>query len=166
MKDLKDVLESLFDSDLVTKDPFEEVIDHLDAKKYSVKTTEEALDLLFNIGGKRYGFFSMGSKRETFLKAIRRNDWIMLARKNYDRVGNYAMVWPYEKNNGYLTRYQIGWSGEYFEDDIDIGWDMNSNYGSQEVLERFENMGYKECILITDKKMKDALKKRIKELRK
>ena len=161
---MKTLKESLFDKDLVTKDPFEEAIDHLDVKKYSDKTTKEAFDLLFNIGGKRYGFYSMGSKRETFLKAIRKNDWIMLARKNYDRDDNYAVVWPYEKNNGYLTQYQIGLVGNWFEVNIDIGWDMNSDYGSQEVLARLGNMRDEECILITDKKMKDALKKRIKEL--
>lgn len=161
---MKTLIESLF-GDNITKDPLEEVIDHLDVKRLSLKTTEEALDTLFAIGGKRYGFYSMNGKREAFLKAIRKNDWIMLARKNYDREDNYAVVWPYEKNNGYLTRYQIGWAlGNWFEDDINIGWAMNSDYGSREVIERLENMGYEECILITDKKIKDALKKRLKEL--
>lgn len=161
---MKTLIESLF-GDNITKDPFEEVINHLDVKKYSIETTEETLDILFNIGGKRYGFYSMNSKREAFLKAIRKNDWVMLARKNYDREDDYAVVWPFEKDNGYLTRYHIGWSGNWFEDDdIDIGWAMNSEYGSEEVLDRMQNMGYEECILITDKKMKDALKKRLKEL--
>lgn len=161
---MKTLIESLF-GDNITKDPFEDVIDLLDVKKYSTETTEESLDTLFKVGGKRYGFYSMGSKREVFLKAIRKNDWVMIARKNYDRWDNYAVVWPYEKNNGYLTRYQIGWSlGNWFEDDINIGWSMNSDYGSAVTLERLGNMGYKECILITDKKMKDALKKRLKEL--
>ena len=164
---MKQLTESLF-GDNITKDPFEDVIDHLDIKKYSTETTEESLNTLFKVGGKRYGFYSMGSKREAFLKAIRKNDWVMLARKNYDRWDNYAVIWsiwPYEKNNGYFTRYQIGWTlGNWFEDDINIGWVINSDYGSQEALERLGNMGYEECILITDKKMKDALKKRLKEL--
>lgn len=161
---MKQLIESLF-GDNITKDPFEDVIDHLDVKKYTDEITEEALDNLFKVGGKRYGFYSMGSKREAFLKAIRKDDWVMLARKNYDRWDNYAVIWSYEKNNGYLTRYQIGWPlGNWFEDDINIGWIINSNYGSQEVLERLGNMGYDECILITDKKMKDSLKKRLKEL--
>jgi len=162
---MKQLIESLF-GDNISEDPFEGVIDHLDVKKYSMKVTEEALDILFNIGGKRYGFYSMGGKREAFLKAIQKNDWVMLARKNYDRRDNYAAVWSYEKNNGYLTRYQIGWSGDWFEDDIDIGWALNSDYGSKEIYRRFKNMGYEECILITDKKMKDTLKKRLKELNK
>ena len=160
---MKTLIESIF-GDNITKDPFEDVIDHLDVKKYSIEITEEAFDTLFNIGGKRYGFYSMNGKREAFLKAIRKNDWVMLARKNYDREDNYTIVWPSEKDNGYLTRYQIGWSGNWFEGDINIGWAMNSEYGSEEVLDRMQNMGYEECILITDKKMKDALKKRLKEL--
>ena len=49
----------------------------------------------------------MGGKREAFLKAIRKNDWVMLARKNFDRTDNYVVIWPYEKNNGYLTQYQM-----------------------------------------------------------
>ena len=168
---MKGLVESLFDSDLATKDPFEEVLDHLDAKKYTYETMEEALDTLFNIGGKRYGFYSMGGKREAFLKAVRKNDWVMLARKNYDRDDNYAVIWPYEKNNGYknngfLIQYQIGWADNWFEDDINIGWAMDSNYGSALALERLGHMGYEECILITDKKMKDALKKRLEKLRK
>lgn len=163
---MKTLIESLF-GDNITKDPFEDVIDHLNVKKYTDETTEEALDILFKIGGKRYGFYSMGGKREAFLKAIRKDDWVMLARKNYDRWDNYAVIWSYEKNNGYLTRYQIGWDlGNWFEDDINIGWSMNSDYGSAVTLERLGNMGYEECILITDKKMKDALKKRLKELSK
>ena len=162
---MKQLIESLF-GDNITKDPFEEVLDHLDAKKYTYETMEEALDILFKIGGKRYGFYSMGGKREAFLKAIRKNDWVMLARKNFDRTDNYVVIWSYEKNNGYLTRYQIGWADNWFEDDINIGWIINSDYGSQEVLERLGNMGYEECILITDKKMKDTLKKRLKELSK
>lgn len=160
---MKTLIESLF-GDNITKDPFEEIIDHLDVEKYSTETTEESLDTLFKVGGKRYGFYSMNGKREAFLKAIRKNDWVMLARKNYDRDDNYTIVWSFEKDNGCLTQYQIGWSGNWFEDDIDIGWAMNSEYGSEEVLDRMQNMGYEECILITDKKMKDALKKRLKEL--
>lgn len=162
---MKSLVESIF-GDNITKDPFEEVIDHLDVKKYSDEIAEEALDTLFTVGGKRYEFYSMGGKREAFLKAIRKNDWVMLARKNYFKRGdNYAVMWPYEKNDGYLTQYQIGW-GDWFENDIDIGWAMNSDFGSQEVLERLRNMRYEECILITNKKMKDILKKRLKELSK
>ena len=160
---MKTLIESLF-GDNITKDPFEEIIDHLDVEKYSTETTEESLDILFKVGGKRYGFYSMNGKREAFLKAIQKNDWVMLARKNYDRDDNYTIVWPFEKDNGCLTQYQIGWSGNWFEYNINIGWAMNSEYGSEEVLDRMQNMGYEECILITDKKMKDALKKRLKEL--
>lgn len=162
---MKTLIESIF-RDNITKDPFEEVIDRLDTKKYSVEITKEALDALFNIGGKRYGFYSMGGKREAFLKEIRKNDWMILARKNYNQHDNYAFVWPYEKNDGYLTRYQVGWAGDWIWCNIDIDWGMDSDYGSREVFNRLGNMGYEECILITDKKMKDVLKKRLKELSK
>lgn len=159
---MKTLIESLFGNN-ISKDPLEGVIDHLDVEKYSTNTTEEALDTLFTIGGKRYGFYSMGSKREEFLKAIRKNDWVMLARKNYDQLDNYTVIWPYGRNTGYLTRYQIRWH-MWLEDDINVGWTINSDFGSQELLERLGNMGYDECIIITDKKIKDTLKKRLKEL--
>ena len=162
---MKTLIESIF-GDNITKDPFEEVIDHLDVEKYSMSTTEEALDTLFDIGGKRYGFYSIGGKKEAFLKAIQKNDWVMLARKNDNQDDNYAVVWTYEKNNGYLIRNQIGLFRDWFQDTIDIGWGINSDYGSREVFDMFENMRYEECILITDKKMKDTLKKRLKELSK
>lgn len=163
---MKTLIESLF-GDNITKDPFEEVINHLDVKKYTYETTEEALDTLFNIGGKRYGFYSMGSKKEAFLKKKKKNDWVMLARKNFDQINNYSVIWPYEKNNGYIAQYQMGWAlGNWFEDDISIGWSTDSDFGSALIFERLGNMGYEECILITDKKMKDALKKRLKELSK
>ena len=160
---MKSLVESLFDKDLATKNPIDEIIDHLDIKKYSNKTTEQALDTLFTIGGKRYGFFSAGSKKEEFVKAIRKNDWMMLARKNHDGDDNYAVVLPYEKDNGYLARY-YWWPGDWFEDDISIGWSSASDFGSREIFIRLRNIGYEECILITDKKIKDALKKRLKEL--
>jgi len=159
---MKTLIESIF-GDNITKDPFEEVIDHLGMKEQSDEITEEALNNLFTIGGKRYGFYSTGGKKEEFLKAIRKNDWVMLARKNHDRYDDYAFVWPYEKNNGYLTRYQIGWYGGWVEDDINIGWLVDSVYGSKEIFYRFKNIGYEECVLITNKKMKDALKKILKK---
>ena len=159
-------MESLFDDDLVKKDPFEEVFDHLDAKKYSDETTEEALNTLFNIGGKRYGLYSMGGKKAAFLKAIRKNDWVMLTRKNNDHNDNYAFLWTNPKNDGYLVWYGITRLGDWVNAFVSIGWATDSDFGSAQIFDRLGNMGYEECILITDKKIKDTLKRRLKELRK
>lgn len=68
--------------------------------------------------------------------------------------------------SGYLDKFQINWRGTWYADDINIGYDMGQLYGAKEVIERHQNMHYDDCILITDKKMKDVLKKRLKELSK
>lgn len=162
--DLKQLDEGVF-GDNITKDPFESIIDRMDPEKYSPDDTLKALETLFTIGGKRYGFFSAGSKREAFLKAIRKNDWLMLARKNHDlTVQDYVFISPDPRDNGYLDKYTLIWKGFWYLQDIDIGYSINSEYGSFEIMDRCANMGYDECILITDKKMKNELLKTLKKL--
>ena len=100
--------ESLF-GDNITRDPFETILDRLDTKEYTSEIAIEALDQLFKIGGKRYGFYSMGSKKEAFLQAIRKDNWVMLARKNYDGSidGDYSFIYPHHRNNGLLLQFFI-----------------------------------------------------------
>ena len=168
---MKTLAESIFGQD-ITQDPFESIIDRLDPEKYSPEVAYEALDQLFEIGLQkkwRYGFYSAGTKKEQFLKAIQKRDWIMLARKdnrqfNHSDMNDYAVEWIYKDTSGYLDRFQISWRGTWYADDINIGYDMGHPNGAKEVIERHQNMNYDDCILITDKKMKDALKKRLKEL--
>ena len=161
---MKSLLESIFD-DNVSKDPFETVLDRMDPEKYSPETAVEALDQLFEIGGKRYGFYSMKGKREEFMKAIQKNNWVMLARKNYDDpIDDYAIEYPWHKNNGLILRFYITWRGKWFCDDFDINFDITKPMGSSELIQRNTNMHYEECILITDKKMVDELKARINKL--
>ena len=164
---MKSLQESLFDDDLVQKDPFDEIIDHLDTKRYSLEIALKSLKRLFEWfeSGGKYNLRN-AAKINDLLKAIQKNNWVMVAKKSKFKVqpNDYELIWPYYKNNGYLDKYLIGWGDRWIYDEIDIGWDISSETGAREVVNRLKNIGFDECVLITDKKMKDALQKRIKEL--
>ena len=163
---MRSLQESLFDADLVQKDPFDEIIDHLDTKRYSPESALKALSHLFEwfeMSGRKYNFHNI-DKIDDLIKAIRKNNWVMIAKKPRAKMNDYELIWPYHRNNGYIDRYLIGWSGRWICDDINIGWDISSEIGAKQVVDRLNNVSFDECVLITDKKMKDALQKRIKEL--
>ena len=162
---MKSLVESIF-SDNITNDPFDTIIDHLDIDKYSAKVTIEALDQLFEIGGKKYGFYSTGSKKADFLKAIQKNNWVMLLRKNNGEISKYAFEYPRERNNGFVLWFYIDWCDDWCCDDLDFGWAIDRPYGATMFVNRAQNMHYEECILITDRRMIDAIKKKLKELTK
>ena len=80
--------------------------------------------------------------------------------------GDYSFIYPHHRNNGLLLQFFITWKNNWFCDDIDIGWVTNSDSGSKEIINRLGNMHFEECILITDKKIKNAIKNRLEELTK
>lgn len=60
--------------------------------------------------------------------------------------------------------YKIVWKGFWHADVVDVGWAIDGVIGSMSVWDRLANMSFDECILITDKKMKGSIKKRIEKL--
>lgn len=171
MKSLQEsIQESIFDKDLVTTDPFESILDHMNVKEYGKDKAVAAIEQLYDIianNSKEYVFDNMGNvyfessnnkELKGFIKELlkHKKDYILIFK---DRKGEYVVGWINPRRWDLFDRWCIGnymWSEYVSQWVTDYYYDTEA--GAKEIVQHAAHY-YTSCVLLTDKAKIKAIKK-------
>ena len=173
---MKSLVESIFDKDNITKDPFDSAIERLDAKKYGLDEAIAAFEQLFKMSKNKHDFYSTpdSTQYDKFVKELMKGDYVMLLHHGSRNTIYCAFAWidgrrktsfvTYHLNKDTASRFARGVNCFRKDVDWDFNWQLIGETGVKQLIQRAKNLGWDECKLITDKKQIESIKNRLYEI--
>lgn len=168
---MKSLSESLFDNDLTSSDPLNDVIDRLDCSKYDIGVVNKAMDQIVELYADYvYDPKSPDKKMVDLSNQLVGKDYILFRQipSNYMkrfkyRYYKYDVGWPGEKeDNLYFSYFASDYHHKWSRDTIiNYDWSLRSFNGITDLLRRSKNLQYEKVFVITDKQFIETLKKYI-----